>query len=526
MYGNWEIPRSPWADGAQGRIGKAKGHTTMMNERGKSDRPVVPRKSPNKAGHPAAEGMEERGLAERNVDQQDEPRTQNRIKGSLSALERVREVARKNKDLRFTTLLHHVSIDRLRNCFKALNPKAAPGVDGVMWELYAQDLEANLEDLHARVHRGGYRAKPSRRVYIPKADGKLRPLGIASLEDKILQRAVVEVLNAIYEEDFLGFSYGFRPKRSQHQALDALATGILRKKVNFVLDADIRGFFDAIDRGWMVKFLEHRIADKRLLRLIQKWLNAGVMEAGKRIECEDGVPQGASVSPLLANVYLHYVFDLWAQQWRTRHASGDVVIVRFADDFIVGFQHQGVAQKFLRDLKERLTQFGLELHPEKTRLIEFGRFAAQDREARGEEKPETFNFLGFTHISGKTPQGKFTLLRQTIRTRLRTKLSKIKVELRERMHDSIPKQGAWLRSVLNGYFAYHAVPTNTFATRSFRTQVAKLWLQSLRRRSQRDRTTWNDMKPRIKRWLPSARVRHPWPTERFYVRTRGKSPVR
>ena len=371
-----------------------------MHERGQSDRPVVPAKPSNKAGVPAAEAVEERGLGKENA--ASEPCPGHRAGVSVpSALDRVRRVAKQDRDVRFTALLHHVDVDRLRAAYWALNPKAATGVDGVTWLEYGEDLEEHLRDLHARVHRGAYRARPSRRVYIPKADGRWRPLGVAALEDKLLQRAVVEVLNAIYETDFLDFSYGFRPGRSPHQALDALATGIFRKKVNWVLDADIRGFYDAIDHGWLLKFLEHRIADKRILRLIRKWLKAGVIEDGAWSETLEGAAQGASVSPLLSNVYLHYVFDLWADRWRRRHAHGDVIVVRFADDYIVGFEHQADAQRFLADLRGRLAEFGLELAPEKTRLIEFGRFCAQRRKERGLGKPETFRFLGFTHICGK-----------------------------------------------------------------------------------------------------------------------------
>jgi group II intron reverse transcriptase/maturase len=362
--------------------------------------------------------------------------------------------------VRFTALLHHVDVDRLRAAYWALNPKAATGVDGVTWRDYGQDLEANLRDLHARVHRGAYRARPSRRVYIPKADGRQRPLGVAALEDKLLQRAVVEVLNAVFEPDFLGFSYGFRPGRSPHQALDALATGILRRKVSWVLDADIRGFYDAIDHGWLLQFLEHRIADKRVLRLIRKWLKAGVIENGEWSETPEGTAQGASVSPLLANVYLHYVFDLWADQWRRRYARGDVVIVRFADDYIVGFQHRDDAERFLAELRGRLARFSLELASEKTRLIEFGRFAAERRKARGLGKPETFGFLGFTHICGKTKNGRFQLTRITEAKRLRAKLREVKTELMRRRHLPVPEQGRWLGSVVRGHLASYAVPGN------------------------------------------------------------------
>jgi len=438
----------------------------------------------------------------------------------------VREVARRDKEARFTALLHHVDLDRLRAAYRAIRPKAAPGVDGVRWATYGQDLEANLQDLHARVHSGTYRASPSRRVYIPKADGRQRPLGIATLEDKIVQRAVVEVLNAIYEVDFCGFSYGFRPGRSPHDALDALATGITRKKVNWVLDADIRDFFTSLDHGWMAKFLEHRIADKRVLRLIRRWVSAGVIEDGKWTASEVGAPQGASASPLLANVYLHYVFDRWARQWRSRQAQGDVVIVRFADDFVAGFEHEADARQFIDDLRERFAKFGLELHPDKTRLIEFGRHAARARAARGVGKPETFDFLGFTHICGKTRNGRFWLKRITISKRMRAKLVAINISLKQRRHHSIPEQGQWLGSVVRGHLAYYAVPGNTDAVAAFRTQVTRQWFKALRRRSQRTRLNWTRMSRLAKRWLPPARVMHPFPDARFNVRTQGRSPVR
>jgi len=428
--------------------------------------------------------------------------------------------------MKFTALFHHLTVERLHASFMALRRHAAAGVDGVTWVQYEADLAGNLQDLHERLHRGAYRAKPSRRVFIPKADGRLRPLGIASLEDKVVQRAVVEILNAIYETDFLGFSYGFRPGRSQHQALDALATGLTRKNVSKVLDADIRGFFDAIDHGWMLRFLEHRIADRRILRLIQKWLSAGVLHEGTRTESTQGSPQGATVSPLLANLYLHYVLDLWIQQWRKTHADGEVIAVRYADDFVVGFQGDRDAPQFLNDLRERLAKFGLELHPEKTRLIEFGRTAARARKARGEGKPETFTFLGFTHICGTAKSGNFLLLRRTEAKRMRAKLHEIKVEMQRRQHAPVPAQGAWLQSVVRGYFAYHAVPTNVNRMSSFRTQVSRIWLHALRRRGQRDRTNWARMKTLETRWLPRARVLHPWPEQRFAARTRGKSPVR
>ncbi len=497
----------------------------MMHKQRKSDRPVVPMKPSNKVGSTAPERVEGRGLAKRNVGEQNRPRTQRRTR-LPSALPRVRQAARRNKEAKFTALFHHVTQESLRTSFMALSRDAAPGVDGVTWEQYEQDLEENLEDLHGRLQRGAYRARPSRRTYIPKADGRQRPLGVAALEDKLVQRSVVEVMNAIYEEDFLGFSYGFRPGRSQHQSLDALATGFARKRVSWVLDADIRGFFDAIDHGWMMKFVEHRIADKRILRLIRKWLSAGVVEKGKWMAAEEGVPQGATVSPLLANIYLHYVLDLWFQQWRTRHARGDIIITRYADDFIVGFQFHSDAMAFLAALRERLRKFCLELHPEKTRLILFGRFASQMRMERGLGKPETFNYLGLTHICGKSKAGHHLLERHTMRRRMNAKLKEIKLELQRRRHLPIPEQGAWLRAVVRGYFAYHAVPTNIYALGRFRTQISWLWHQALRRRSQRDRTTWERMKTLVARWIPPARILHPWPTERFDVNTQGKSPVR
>jgi RNA-directed DNA polymerase len=496
-----------------------------MHERGQSDRPVVPAKPPNKAGMPAAEAVEERGLGKENA--ASEPRSGHRAGVSVpSALGRVRRVAKQDKEAQFTALLHHVDVDRLRAAYSALNPKAATGVDGVTWLEYGEDLEANLRDLHARVHRGAYRARPSRRVYIPKADGRQRPLGVAALEDKLLQRAVVEVLNAIYETDFLGFSYGFRQGRSPHQALDALATGIFRKKVNWVLDADIRGFYDAIDHGWMLKFLEHRIADRRVLRLIRKWLKAGVIENGAWSETVEGTAQGASVSPLLSNVYLHYVFDLWADQWRRRHAHGDVIIVRFADDYIVGFEHQRDAQRFLDDLRRRLAEFSLELASEKTRLIEFGRFAVQRRKERGLGKPETFQFLGFTHICAKTKKGRFMLKRITDSKRMRAKLHKVKAECRRRMHLPIPEQGQWLGSVVRGHLNYYAVPGNIEAVEAFRDQATRHWYQALRRRSQkRSRLNWERMHGLAQRWLPPAKITHLWPDARFDVRIQARSPV-
>jgi RNA-directed DNA polymerase len=487
-----------------------------MHEGGKSDRLVVPANPPNKAA--AAEVGEERRRAKGNT--ASKPRA-GRSAGTdvTRALGRVREVARQDRNARFTALLHHVSLGRLRAAYWAIRPQAAPGVDGVTWADYGQDLEANLRDLHGRVRSGSYRAKPSRRAYIPKADGRLRPLGIAALEDKIVQRAVVEVLNAVYEVDFRGFSYGFRPGRGPHDALDALAAGICRKRVNWVLDADIRDFFGQLDRAWLRKFLGHRIADKRVLRLIDRWLAAGVIEDGAWSATQEGSPQGASISPLLANLYLHHALDLWVDWWRRHHAHGDVIIVRWADDFIIGFEHEQDARRFLTELRERLAKFGLELHPDKTRLIEFGRNAARNRAARGEGKPETFQFLGFTHICAMSKTGRFWLKRITISKRMRAKLREVGDQLKHRRHQPIPVQGQWLRSVVQGHLAYDAVPGNTDAVKAFRHQVTRHWLKALRRRSQRTRMTWERMGRLATRWLPKVRVMHPFPEARFAART-------
>ena len=498
----------------------------MMDDREKSDGLVVPEKLPNNAQGGAAEVVEGSGPAKGNTASETRP-GHGAGQGALSGLDRVRRVAATDKEARFTALLHHVDVDRLRAAYRALKPKAAPGVDGVTWEDYGVDLEENLRDLHARVHRGAYRARPSRRVFIPKPDGRLRPLGVAALEDKILQRALVEVLNAIYETDFLGFSYGFRPGRGPHHALDALAAGIMGKKVNWVLDADFSDYFSRLDHQRLERFLEHRIADRRVLRLIQKWLAAGVIENGSWTAFDEGVPQGASVSPLLANVYAHYVLDLWAHQWRTRHAHGDVIIVRFADDFVVGFEQREDAEQFWADLRGRLAKFGLELNAEKTRLIEFGRHAARDRKAQGLGKPETFRFLGFTHICGKTRKsGRFKLTRHTDSKRVRRKLLAVKREMAKRMHLPIPEQGRWLASVLSGHYRYYAVPDNIEALAAFRKGITRHWLNTLRRRSQLHRLTWKRMGRLADQWLPQPRILHPWPEQRFAAITQGKSPVR
>lgn len=429
--------------------------------------------------------------------------------------------------MRFSSLWHHVyAVPHLREAYESLRREATAGVDGQTWHSYGENLEENLEDLSGRLRRGAYRAKPVKRAYIPKPDGRQRPLGVTVLEDKIVQRATARVLHAIYEVDFLGFSYGFRPGRSPHHALNALYGGILTRKVGWILDADIRGYFDAIDHSWLMRFVEHRIADKRVLRHIKKWLNAGVLEDGTRYVSEQGVPQGGSISPLLANIYLHYVFDLWANKWRKERARGDVVIVRYCDDFVVGFEHREEAEGFYEALVERFKEFGLELHSGKTRILEFGRFAATNRRRRGQGKPETFDFLGFTHICGKTRKGKFTVWRHTIGKRMRAKLREIKEELRRRLHWPIPVVGKWLRTVILGHFRYYGVPGNSRKLASFRYHITCLWLKSLRRRSQKHRTNWDRMNRLAARWLPLPRICHAYPDLSLYVRTRGRSPVR
>ena len=490
----------------------------MMNGPEKSDLAIVVTKPANKAAAAAAEWVEPRAGTKGNAGQPHTRRTQGRA-SVTPGLERVRQAAKQRKKEKFTALLHHISVDLLRDAFLALRRRAAPGVDGVTWQDYETDLERKLQELHARVHRGAYRALPVRRWLIPKpGTDKQRPLGIAALEDKIVQRAVVVVLNAIYEEDFLGFSYGFRPGRGQHDALDALCVGISQTRASWILDADIRGFFDELSQEWLLRFLEHRIADARLIRLVHKWLKAGVLEDGTWSDSETGTPQGAVISPLLANVYLHYVFDLWAQQWRRRHATGEVIVVRYADDIVAGFEHEADAQSFLQALRERFKQFGLALHEQKTRLLEFGRHAAVRRRLRGEGKPETFCFLGFRFICGKTRKGTFLLHRRTRGDRMRTTLRAVKAWLRVHLHASIGDQGRWLLAVVRGYFAYHAVPTNTRALGAFHHHVTWLWHRALKRRSQRNRMTWQRMSGIAAEWLPRPRVLHPWPAERYAVK--------
>jgi RNA-directed DNA polymerase len=520
-----------------------------MNEAGKSDKPVVPAK-PAKLDFWAFcqklfEPVEGRGLAKENG--QDisnvllpaEPakqvdRTQSRVEEGdaldqdlHSALDRIRQAACRDREMKFTSLWHHVyHVDRLREAYLACKRNAAAGIDGQTWQAYGEDLESNLMDLSDRLAQRRYRAKPVKRVYIPKPGGKQRPIGIPVLEDKIVQRATVQVLNAVWETDFLGFSYGFRPGRSAHQALDALAVGIQTRKVSYVLDADIRGFFDTLDHEWLIQFVEHRIADPHVVRHIQKWLSAGVMEDGRCVEQEEGTPQGGSISPLLANLYLHYVLDLWAEQWRKTRASGDMIIVRYADDFVVGFQHESDAGRFLGELRERFRNFNLELHADKTRVIEFGRFASERRERRGDGKPPTFNFVGFTHICGETRKGRFVVLRQTIAKRMRAKLVSLKKALRRSMHLPIPEVGKWLSRVLTGHYRYYGVPRNYPALDLFRDRVRRLWHRTLNRRSQRGRISEATMSRIAACWLPVPRICQPYPEDRLTVIIQGKSPVR
>jgi RNA-directed DNA polymerase len=489
----------------------------MMNSGRKSDKPIVATKLSNKVGTtPTAEKVEPRGLTKGNSVKQNMSRVQCR-ESMQSALERVRQAARQDKSLRFISLLHHVySLNTLRSSFFALKRDAAPGVDGETWRCYETELEKNLECLSERLARGAYRAKPVRRTFIPKEDGKQRPLSVTVLEDKIVQRAVVEVLNVIYEEDFLGFSYGYRPGRSQHDCLDALYVGLLTKKVNHVLDCDIKGFFDTISHEWLVKFLEHRIADKRIIRLIKKWLNAGVLEGGLIRYSKEGSPQGGSASPFLANVYLHYVFDLWAKAWRDDKAWGDMIIVRWADDIVVGFQGPIDAEKFRKELVNRFAKFNLQLHPAKTKVIEFGPWAIKNAKRRGEGKPKTFDFLGFTHICAKKlDNGMFTVKRKTKTKKMLTKLKHVKLELRKRMHHPVPEVGKWLRSVIAGHNRYYGVPMNLHALFRFRLEVIKHWHKTLNRRSQRRSVNWERMWRYANHWLPPPKIHHPYPLQRW-----------
>ena len=495
-----------------------------MSATEKSDLPEVAKKRANKAASAAAELVERRGGDKENAELQSTVRTQSRAAVS-QAQARIREAVTRNRQGKLTALLHHINIDVLRTSFFGLKKTAAPGVDEMTWIEYAEGLEENLSDLHSRVQTGAYRALPSRRTYIPKADGRQRPLGIAALEDKIVQAAVVAILTPIYEAEFLGFSYGFRPKRNQHQALDALAFGIGRRHINWVLDSDVQSFFDKVSPDWLIRFVEHRIGDRRIIRLIAKWLTAGVLEDGRVIETEEGAPQSAVISPLLANIYLHYVYDRWIHQWRQRCATGDVIVVRYADDSIVGFRHE--AEQFLADLKARLARFGLNLHPDKTRLIEFGRHAIANRCTRGLGKPETFDFLGFKHYCPTRRDGSgFVRGRKPMAKRMRAKLREIKEQLMAIRHEGTERQGRWLRQVLRGWMAYYAVPMSGSAISAFRHHMIERWHGALMRRSQRRRLTWTRMKKIADRHLPFPRILHPWPEKRFLVTIQGGSPVR
>jgi RNA-directed DNA polymerase len=493
----------------------------MTNGYRESDILIVSKKPLNKVGDNKrmAEKVEKRRMAERNPSKQNRGRAQNRIT-LPNELDRIRHAARKNREEQFVSLWHHVyDIGRLRRSFLKLKRNSAAGIDKMTWKEYGQDLENNLENLSKRLQQGSYRAKAVKRVFIPKLDGRKRPIGIPVLEDKIVQKSMVEVLNAIYEVDFLGFSYGFRPGRSQHNALNAVVEAIEGRKVNWVLDVDISGFFDAIDHEWLIKFIEHRVRDKRVIRQIRKWLNAGVMEVGQWRKTEEGTPQGGSASPLLANIYLHYVFDLWANSWRKRKESGDVVMIRYADDIVLGFQYQHELKRFLKELEKRFEKFNLKLHPRKTHSIEFGRYAAERRKERGKGKPETFDFLGFTHICSRSRMGKFTVLRKTSVKKMRNKLQELKRTLREKMHWSIPDVGKWLKSVIIGHCRYYGVPWNGKSLTTFRSVLTRMWYKTLRRRSQKSRITWKRMNRLAKIWLPIAFICHPYPNKCMRVTT-------
>jgi RNA-directed DNA polymerase len=502
----------------------------MSHRSGKSDCGVVPKKLSNKAAGAtpaAAQAVEGRPQAKGNAVAARMSRRSMRVYDMGTALDGIRQTARGRRDAKFSGLLHHIyAPERLEAAYLALKRQAAAGVDGQSWHAYGQRLQSNLLELSDRLARGGYRPQPVRRAYIEKADGSKRPLGVPALEDKIVQRATVEVLNAIYEQDFCGFSYGFRPAKSAHNALDAVAVGVSTRPVSFVLDADISKFFDTIEHDWLVKFIEHRVADARVVRLVKKWLHAGVLEDGRLRRSELGTVQGGSISPLLANIYLHYAFDLWVNQWRARHARGEVIVVRYADDWVAGFQYRDDAERFKRSVSERLGQFGLTLHPEKTRLIEFGRFARENRRRRGRGKPDTFDFLGFTHCCGKTRKGKFMVLRITSAKRQRAKLLALKSEMRRRMHQPIAEQGQYLRSVVAGHTRYFGVPCNGARLYAFRLQVARLWHRTLCRRSQAKHLSWQRMYRIIAHWLPPTRICHPYPNQRLIVTTQGRSRMR
>ena len=471
----------------------------------------------NIEGQPPAEFVERRPKAEGNSGQATAIDTQG-SKEASSALSRVREAAKRDSKLQFSNLLHHVNVDLLRQSFLALNRQAATGIDDVTWREYGKVLEERLPELHDRVQSERYQAKPSKRIWIAKSDGQQRPIGIATLEDKIVQQALATILNKIYEVDFLDCSYGSRSGRSQHKALDAIYVAITQKKVGWVLDADISKFYDSLDHEWLMKFVGHRVSDPRMLRLLRKFLRAGVSEDGEWSKTVVGTPQGAVISSLMANLFLHYALDLWVKQWCGRHARGEVHLVRYSDDFVMGFQYRSDAEQFQTELKERLSKFSLEMHEGKTKLIEFGRFAIGNRKKYEEGKPETFDFLGFTHICSKKKNGRFTIYRKTITKRPRDKVKKVRETLLRKRHRPVSEQGAWLRAVMQGHFNYYGVPGNRKALDTFRKQIQLSWLQALRRRSHKAQSlTWERMKKLITVWLPTARTVHPYPNQRLCV---------
>lgn len=490
-----------------------------------SDAGMVPEK-PAKTRVTPVESVEERAAAEGKSAHGDARRAQDRGRAPTQ-VERIGQRAQGREGERFNNLLSALKVPLLKEAYQRLRRSAAPGVDGVTWDEYGEHLDARVLDLQDRIHRGSYHPQPVRRVHIPKGDGRTRPLGIPALEDKVVQQAVRMVLEPIFEAAFKGFSYGFRPGRSQHDALNALAEAISRK-VNWVLDADIRSFFDTIDHGWMQQFLEHRIADRRMVRLLMKLLHSGVMEDGELREVEEGAPQGGNVSPLMANIYLHYALDLWVHQWRKRYARGEVYIVRYADDFVMGFQHEQDALAMREALASRLAKFGLELHPDKTRVLRFGRFAHEKCEREGHKRPETFDFLGFTHIAGQDRRGAFQLKRRTSRKKRKAKLEGLREQMRRRRHQPVPMQHAWLSSVLRGHYRYYGVPTNSRALGSLRERVRQSWHDQLQRRSQRARWDAAQHAAFARRFpLPLPKIHHPWPSLRHArPSTRGGSPVR
>jgi len=482
----------------------------------KSDEVVVPKKSAKTWVTPV-ESMEERTEAKGNSAARNASSTPSEP-DAHTFLQRIRERAKQKPEEKWTNLLSHMRVSFLKEAYQRLRRNAAAGVDEVTWHEYGERLDDRLLDLEGRVHRGSYHPQPVRRVYIPKGDGKWRPLGIPALEDKIVQQAAQMILEPILEAEFIGYSYGFRPGRSQHDALDALAEAI-RRKVNWVLDADIEAFFDTIDHRHLQAFLEHRIGDTRMVRLLMKWAKAGVMEEGKRHETDAGTPQGGIISPLMANLYLHYVLDLWVLSWRKKHASGEMYVVRYADDFVMGFQKEQDAMAMRNDLGQRLAHFGLKLHPQKTRVIEFGRFAGESRARRGLAKPETFDFLGFTHIAGISREGKFQLKRRTSRKKRQAKLARLTEESERRRHRRVPEQYRWLSSVLRGHYRYYGVPSNIRALAQFRNAVRSIWHRSLQRRSQRARWSKAEREAFDARFsLPRAQIQHPWPDTRFALR--------